>query len=79
MSVIHNTQRLESNLRKKINSILYHAMRESVAIGKLLTTHIPTGENCAYLLTKVLYRIKWRYHVINLLYDIYDDHIIEHN
>ena len=32
-SVIHNTQRQESTLRKKSNSIFYHAMRESVATG----------------------------------------------
>ena len=33
MSVTHNTQRLESILNKKINSISYHAMRESEAMG----------------------------------------------
>ena len=32
MSVIHNTQRPESMLRKKSNSICYHAVRESVAM-----------------------------------------------
>ena len=43
MSVIHNTQRPESTLQKKSNSICYHAMRESVAIGESLTGHIPTA------------------------------------
>ena len=33
MSVIHNTQRQESQLRKKANAICYHAIRESVAIS----------------------------------------------
>ena len=33
MSVIHNTQRPDYTLQKKINSICYHAIRESVAIG----------------------------------------------
>ena len=33
MSVIHHTQRPESNLRKKSKSICYHAVRESVAMG----------------------------------------------
>ena len=33
MSVIHNTQIPESTLRKKLNSICYHDMRESVAMG----------------------------------------------
>ena len=33
MSVIHNTQRPESTLRKKSNSIYYHDVRELVAMG----------------------------------------------
>ena len=33
MSVIHNTQRPESLLRKKSNSICYHAVREAVSHG----------------------------------------------
>ena len=33
MSVIHNTQLPESTLRKKSNSICYHAVHESVALG----------------------------------------------
>ena len=40
MSVIHNTQRPESTLKKKSNSIAYHACRESVAKGESLTGHI---------------------------------------
>ena len=40
MSVIHNTQRPESNLRKNSNLICYHAVRESVAMGEPLTGHI---------------------------------------
>ena len=43
MSVIHNTQRPESTLRKKLNSICYHAVRESLAMGESLTGHIPTA------------------------------------
>ena len=54
MSVIHNTQRPESTLKKKSNSIAYHACRESVAIGESLTGHIPTLLNPADLCTKVL-------------------------
>ena len=79
LSVIHNTQQPESTLSKKSNLIYYHAMRESVSMGESLTTHIPTGDNCAYLLTKVLHRRKRRYHVSNLLYNIYGDRILEHN
>ena len=54
MSVIHNTQRLESMLRKKSNSICYHAVRESVAMGESLTGHISTHENPADVATKDL-------------------------
>ena len=54
MSVIHNTQRSESTLSKKSNSICYHAVRELVAMGESLTVHIPTAENCAELATKII-------------------------
>ena len=72
MSVIHNTQRPESVLKKKSNSICYHAIRESVAMGESLTGHVPTAQNPADLLTKVLVGQKRRDHVGNLLWDIYD-------
>ena len=55
MSVIHNTQRPESMVKKKSNSICYHAVRESVAMGESLTSHIGTNENVGDLATKVLY------------------------
>ena len=54
MSVINNTQRPESVLKKKLNSICYHLIRESVAMGKMLMVHITTGENIADLPTKVI-------------------------
>ena len=54
MSVIHNTQRPESTLRKKSNSICYHAVRESVAMGESLTAHVTTDKNKADICTKVL-------------------------
>ena len=34
MSVIYNTSRPESTLKKKINSICYHAVREAVVSGE---------------------------------------------
>ncbi len=74
MSVIHNTQRPDSVLKKKSSSICYHAIRESVAMGESLATHIPTLQNPANLLTKVLYGAKRQTHVRNILYDIYDDY-----
>ena len=67
MLVIHKTQQTESPTRRKSNSIYYHAMREKVAMGELLTNYIPTGDNCVDSLTKVLYERKGRYHMINLL------------
>ena len=41
MSVIHNTQRLESTLNKRINSIAYHAMMEYTSMDESLTAHVP--------------------------------------
>jgi len=72
MSVIYNTSRPESTLKKKNNSICYHAIRESVAMGESLTTHISTNDNLADLLTKVLYGRKRKEMVEGILYDIYD-------
>ena len=72
MSVIHNMQILVSTLWKKIDSICYHAIRESVAIGESLTAWVPTSENPNYLLTKVLYGSKQRYIVEYVLHDIYN-------
>ena len=74
MSVIHNSSRPETVLRKKSNSICYHAVHESVAIGESLVRHIPSKENMADLLIKVLYGEKRRYLVSNILCDIHDDH-----
>ena len=74
ISVIHNTHIPEFTLRKKINSICYHAIQESVAMGESITTWVPTGENPADLLTKVLYGSKRRHIVGNVLHDKYDDH-----
>jgi hypothetical protein len=75
MSVIHNTQRPESTLKKKSNSICYHAIREAVAMGECLTTHIPTDQNPADICTKVLPGGRKRDHLISLvLYDLCDEH-----
>ena len=35
MSVINNTRKPESTLKKKSNAICYHAVREAVAMGDL--------------------------------------------
>ena len=75
MSVIHNTQSPESTLRKKSNSICYHAVRESVAMGESMTGHIPTDHNPADLATKIIPGGRKRNYLVSLvLHDIADDH-----
>ena len=60
--VVHNKSRPESVLRKKSNSVCYHAVCESVAMGESLVGHIPSKENVADLMTKVPYGHKRRYY-----------------
>jgi hypothetical protein len=75
MSVIHNMQRPESMLQKKSNSICYHAVREAVAMGEILTAHVPMNQNPADICTKVLPGGAKRDYLISLLlHDICDDH-----
>jgi hypothetical protein len=74
MSVINNTQRPESTLKKKSNEVCYHFVRESVAMGETLTGHIDTNENQADLATKIISGgAKRDYLVGKVLYDIVDD------
>ena len=54
MSVIHNTQRPESTLKKKSNSICYHLIRKSIAMRESHTSHISTHDNYSDILTKVV-------------------------
>jgi hypothetical protein len=78
MSVVHNTQRPESTLNKKSNSICYHAVRESVAMGEMLTSHIPTEDNIADIGTKIIPGGRKRDHLVGqVLYDIADEHTKE--
>ena len=53
MSVVHNTSKSESVLKKKCNSFCHHAVHESVAMGESLVGHVPSKENVADLTTKV--------------------------
>ena len=57
MSLVHNISRPESVLRKKSNSVYYHAVCGSVAIGESLVGHTPSKENFTDLMTKVLYSL----------------------
>ncbi len=71
---VTNSTRPELTLKKKCNSICYHAVQESVAMDELLITHINSEENLLDLITKVTLGSKCRRLVGNILYDIYDDH-----
>ena len=42
-------------------------------MGDSLTGHNGTNENCSDLSIKVLYGVKCKFRVSNLLYDVYDD------
>ena len=52
MSVIYNTSRPESTLKKKCNSICYHSVYEAVAMGECMTTHCKTQDNLKRCLQK---------------------------
>jgi len=73
-SQVTNSTRPESTLKKKCNSICYHAIRESVAMGESAITHFKTGFNLSDLMTKVTHGAKRRKLVGGILYDIYDDY-----
>eukprot|EP00956_Cyclotella_meneghiniana_P027178 scaffold60433_cov44-Cyclotella_meneghiniana.AAC.4 len=72
MSVVNNSSKPESTLKKKSNSICYHLVREAVAMGEALVAHIPTKKNFADLFTKALSGMTRKSLVRGLLYDIYD-------
>ena len=71
-----NSAEPASVLWKKWNSICYHIVRKSVAMGESAITHIKSGTNLADLMTKVLTRAKCRQLVHKILYDIFDDYLI---
>ena len=54
MSVVNDTSKPESTLKKKCNAIAYHAIYKSVAMRESLTGHIRSEDNPADLLTKVI-------------------------
>ncbi len=72
-SQVTNSSRPESTLKKKCNSICYHAIRESVAMGETLLMHIKTGDNLADFSTETTSGAKRRKLVSGVVYDIYDD------
>jgi hypothetical protein len=72
-SQVTNSTRPESILKKKCNSVCYHAIRELVAMGESLITHISTQFNLADFLTKVTNGATRRQLVGNVLFGIYED------
>jgi hypothetical protein len=72
-SAITNLTTPESTLKKKSNSIFYHAIRESVAMGESFLTHVGTLDNLADLLSKPTFGSKRQKLVGGLLYD-FDEH-----
>jgi hypothetical protein len=73
MSVVHNTQRPESVLKKKSNSICYHAVRESAAMGESIIGHVPSVGNPVDICNKIVTYGQKRHHLIYLiLRDLYD-------
>jgi len=72
-SQVTNSSRPESILKKKCNSICYHAIRESVAMGKSLITHIKTDDNLSDFLTKTTSGAKCHKLVSGVVHDIYDN------
>jgi hypothetical protein len=67
MYVVHNTQRPESFLKKKSNSICYHTLRESAAMGESIIGHVTSVDNPADNYTKVLPGGQKQNHLIRLL------------
>ena len=58
-------------LKKKSNSTCYHFVREAVAMKECLVCHIPTCNNVADSLTKVLFGSKRRELISAVLGDVY--------
>ncbi len=72
-SQVTNSSRPKLNLKKKCNSICYHAIHESVTMGETLLMHIRTGENLADFLTKTTNGTKRHMLVSGVVHDIYND------
>jgi hypothetical protein len=73
MSAVHNTQRPESVLKKKSNSVFYHAVREYSSMGESIIGHVSSVDNPADICTKFVPGGQKRNHLIHLLlYDLCD-------
>jgi hypothetical protein len=73
MYVFHNTQRPESVLKKKPNSLCYHMIRESTATIESIIGHVPSVDNPSDIFTKVVaVGQKWNHLIRLLLHDLCD-------
>ncbi len=72
-SQVTNSSRPESTLKKKCDSICYHAIPELVAMGETLLMHIRTRDNLADFLTKTTSGAKRRKLVRGVVHNIYND------
>jgi hypothetical protein len=68
LSIVYNTSRPESQLKKKNEFINYNYIQERVAMGVLRVYHIATNENLADCLTKLQPGIKRIEQVKSILY-----------
>ena len=69
-SVLKNVTLPESTLKKKSNSIAYHFVWESVALGETIHTYIASSDNFADILTKSLSGIKQSKYIQKIVYDL---------
>ena len=73
MSVIHNTQKPESTLKKKSNPICYHAIRESVAMKEIMTRNVLSVDNPSDICAKVVpYGEKQKHLIGKALHELYE-------
>ena len=71
--MLANTTNPTSTLKKRLNAIAYHFVREGVARDEWRTTYINTHDNVADMLTKPLTGPKGQKFVRMVLHHIYSD------
>jgi hypothetical protein len=79
LSVIANSSRPESLLKKKSNAIVYQAVKEACTMKEILICYVKTDDNIANIMTKVLPSGERRDTLVEqLLYDITSGDVEEH-
>ena len=74
MAVVYNTSKPTSTLKKKSNSVCYHFVRESAAMGEILVGHVASAKNPADIATKLIPGGMKRDGLVSLiLHDIADE------